>query len=384
MTDANGAADGRRKRFTFVTVAPYYPEAVGGAQLSTHTLLTILAGLGWDVGVICAKEASTNASSYLGRRWRSAINALAGPSRETDMDCGYACTRFGRLSQLRLRPLFAELERRGPTVIATEIGTGGHTPSKLALLRSLIARPAPSFVFVRTLSDPAFERIDGWSGPHLTFVANSPFVAGELERLYGIAAKILLPVIEIDGFGMDDADKRPFVTFINPVPEKGASVFVEIAERMPDVRFLVVKGKWSQRDYDGAGDLDAIARLPNVRIAAFTNDVVQIYRQTRVLLVPSQFPEPFGRVVVEAQANGIPVVASDRGGLRYAVGAGGMLVSPADAPGGYVDALYALLRNDAAYREHRRAALANAEGYRHTRESQLNDFLSGLNGLLRH
>ena len=40
-----------------------------------------------------------------------------------------------------------------------------------------------------------------------------------------------------------------------------------------------------------------------------------IYTALDVAVVPSQYPEPFGRVSVEAQACGTPVVCSDAGGL---------------------------------------------------------------------
>lgn len=386
MGDGEANADtSERRRLTFTTLASYLPEAAGGAQLSTHTLLTTMAERGWDVEVICAKATAARPTGYVARRLRSVANALAGPSRETDTVCGYPCTRLGRLSQLRLGPLFAQLDRRRPTVIATEIGTGGHTPSKLKLLTWLGRRPARGFVFVRTLSDPAYDRIASWSGPHLTFVANSPFVAQELDRRYGIAAEVLLPVIDVDRYRNDnldsDADQRAFVTFINPVPEKGSSVFVKIAERMPDVRFLVIKGKWSRRDYDSLGDLDAMSRLPNVHVAEFTNDIAQIYRKTKILLVPSQTAEAFGRVVIEAQANAIPVVASDRGGLRDAVGTGGITVSPAEVPDGYIGALYSLLKNQDNYKGNSLSAVENVNDYVSTRNAQVDKFVSNLENI---
>jgi glycosyltransferase involved in cell wall biosynthesis len=42
--------------------------------------------------------------------------------------------------------------------------------------------------------------------------------------------------------------------------------------------------------------------------------------------VPSIWPEPFGRVVLEAQMNGIPVISSAKGGLPEAVGNGGEII----------------------------------------------------------
>lgn len=49
------------------------------------------------------------------------------------------------------------------------------------------------------------------------------------------------------------------------------------------------------------------------------------------LLVPSIWEEAYGRVATEAQVSGIPVIASNRGGLPEAVGPGSILIDP-DAP----------------------------------------------------
>ena len=52
---------------------------------------------------------------------------------------------------------------------------------------------------------------------------------------------------------------------------------------------------------------------------------------TKILLVPSLFPEPFGRVAAEALINGIPPLVSDRGALPETVaGAGRVLPFPID------------------------------------------------------
>lgn len=55
---------------------------------------------------------------------------------------------------------------------------------------------------------------------------------------------------------------------------------------------------------------------------------------TDVVVSASLRPEPFGRVVVEAQAMGCPVVATDHGGAAETIRAGvtGWLVPPGDAP----------------------------------------------------
>jgi glycosyltransferase involved in cell wall biosynthesis len=52
----------------------------------------------------------------------------------------------------------------------------------------------------------------------------------------------------------------------------------------------------------------------------------RIYAQTRTLLIPSTWHEPFPRVSLEAMCNGIPCIASSRGGLPEAIGDAGIII----------------------------------------------------------
>ena len=84
-----------------------------------------------------------------------------------------------------------------------------------------------------------------------------------------------------------------------------------------------------------------------------------VYARARLLLVPSQWEEAWGRVVSEAQASGIPAIASDIGGLPESVGPGGILVSP-DAPlERWLAALSALWDDAAAWERYADAAAAH-------------------------
>ncbi len=58
---------------------------------------------------------------------------------------------------------------------------------------------------------------------------------------------------------------------------------------------------------------------------ANTPDPRDFYRVTRAVLMPSLWRESLGRVAVEAMANGIPVLASDRGALPETLGDAGFV-----------------------------------------------------------
>lgn len=94
---------------------------------------------------------------------------------------------------------------------------------------------------------------------------------------------------------------------------KGPHVFYDLARQLPHQKFLGVRGGYGEQ---------VLSDLPNVEIVDNTNDMISVYRRTKVLLMPSRY-ESFGRVSIEAAASGIPTVASPTPGLLEALGPGG-------------------------------------------------------------
>jgi glycosyltransferase involved in cell wall biosynthesis len=124
------------------------------------------------------------------------------------------------------------------------------------------------------------------------------------------------------------ADPEPtYLTFINPQPAKGLTVFARIAaelnRRRPDIPLLVVEGRRGAEGLAESGlDLSA---LTNLHRMANTPDPRQFYRVSRAVLMPSLWRETLGRVAMEALANGLPVLASDRGALPETLGDAGFV-----------------------------------------------------------
>ncbi|WP_225846896.1 glycosyltransferase family 4 protein [Streptomyces sp. HPF1205] len=102
---------------------------------------------------------------------------------------------------------------------------------------------------------------------------------------------------------------------------KGAHVLSAIAERIPELPFLVVRSAGHP-----AGpfppNVSVIDRLPPR----------ELYARTRLLLMPSA-TESYGRVGVEAMLSGIPVIASPLAGMCEAFGEAAVYVSPEDIDG---------------------------------------------------
>lgn len=76
--------------------------------------------------------------------------------------------------------------------------------------------------------------------------------------------------------------------------------------------------------------IDATGFSAHIRITGFRGDMPRVYSALDVLVHASIRPEPFGRVLIEAMACGVPVLASRDGGVREIVTdeADGLLFEP--------------------------------------------------------
>jgi glycosyltransferase involved in cell wall biosynthesis len=151
-------------------------------------------------------------------------------------------------------------------------------------------------------------------------VANSQYVQKVIRRFYGLSAPVMYPTIDLGLYdAAGDPAQREHILFVKPQYVKGFPIFLKIVQQMRDARFLVA-GCTSRRTRR------QLERLGNVEVMGWTADMRAVYARARVLLGPSIWQEPFGRVFVEAGASGVPSVASARGGIPEAVGEGGILI----------------------------------------------------------
>jgi glycosyltransferase involved in cell wall biosynthesis len=161
------------------------------------------------------------------------------------------------------------------------------------------------------------------------------------------------PTIDLRRYLVDQRT-RDFVTFINPIAVKGVEVALALARRLPSVRFLFVKGRWA-----ALASEPELPVLPNVEVWSCREDMREVYARTDVLLFPSQWEETAGRVVIEAQLNGIPVVASAVGGVPDQVGEGGILIADRTDVAAFAAALERLRGDQSLYDRLSARAVAN-------------------------
>ena len=107
--------------------------------------------------------------------------------------------------------------------------------------------------------------------------------------------------------------------------------FQDVADEFPDVHLVFVGGSI----YDTVAERSFEHRLraelgARVHLVPFQEHIERVYPEFDVCVHYSLRPEPFGRVIVEAMACGVPVLAAAEGGPREIVTAGGWLVPPRD------------------------------------------------------
>ncbi len=325
-------------RLLFASIHSYIDHS-SGAALATRDLLELLAARGWDCRALTAgvldyeKETPLeDALATLGRPSARVGAALSrgGEAEVFDLELDgvratllpTAHSRAERAPSPREAAIFLDLaeqvlERFRPRALLTY---GGH-PVSLELMRRARSKGIP---VVFHLHNFAYGESRGFEDVSALLVPTNCARRHYARRLGRDCTHIPLP-LNPARYIAADAEPR-YVTFVNPQVLKGAGVVARIAaelnRRRPEIPFLIVE---SRAGADDLGKLPLeLSELGNLHRMANTPDPRDFYRVSRIMLVPSLI-ENAALVAREALANGIPVLASDRGGLPETLGDAGFV-----------------------------------------------------------
>jgi surfactin synthase thioesterase subunit/glycosyltransferase involved in cell wall biosynthesis len=296
----------------------YYPS-FGGGDKSNRLLMEALAARGHEVRVV-ARIAKFGPEEH--GRFCSELQACGVPFL-----VAAAAVLFMRngvdVRTLTLDPHFRgyfseQLAAFDPDVIITstddpaqllfDIARRAGRARLVHLVRATIAVP-----FGPDSSSPNPARTERLNDAD-EIVGVSEYVADYVRRWSGLNA-IHVPISLLEPGEVQRAGRfdNPYVVMVNPCAVKGIAIFLALADSALHLQFAAVP-TWGT----SSADLAALRKRANIRLIEPVENLDELFRQARLLLVPSVWAEARSRVVLEAMLRGVPVIASNVGGLPEA------------------------------------------------------------------
>ena len=200
-------------------------------------------------------------------------------------------------------------------------------------------------------------------------IANSDYIADHIRATHKLPADKIVTIprgVDLRIFSPDKVDpsrvssirselinNRKYL-FLLPgrlTEWKGQGVFIDALSRLTaaeksEITAVMVGDAQGRTAYlEGReAQINALHLDELVKISGHYSDMPSLYAAADLILAPSTRPEAFGRVAIEANAMGKPVIASNHGGQQETIkhGETGWLTEPGDAAG-LAEAMHAFL-----------------------------------------
>ena len=292
----------------------HYSGKVGGGEISNRILLEGLANRGHSV-TVCTLDPGPDQETY-----RNGVKVIG--SRVPDNE-----STIGKIIRIKRYKKFIEQAIRSSEIDIVLTGTYGINSSLLVAKKYNI----PVAAFVR-----AFENFESFKNTNNIFrfivriLVYGDFGVGSLRKLDYLfpnskfmadicgkhtstsKVKVIYPALHIDNVREVKRSPQPRNIFmIGSSDHKGFPIFKDLASDFPELSFHVVG--------DPTLNPGSEYRRGNLTFHGWGNVVEILSNEADLLLVPSTWREPFGRVAVEGLISGTPTLVSDIGGLPEAV-----------------------------------------------------------------
>jgi glycosyltransferase involved in cell wall biosynthesis len=322
----------------------YHPDFIGGAERSVQALAEDLAELGHDVSVACTRDhyrdemgelngVRVHYLTHCNRYWTFEDRAKSGIEKAL----WHARDTANRAMADKLRPVVL---REQPDLIHTN-NLAGISTSVWGLAREL------GIPVVHTLRDyylmcprsTMYARGASCARPCFgcrPFALPRQAASRGVSAVVGISAFILRKHRENGYFPASMAEVIPngydagsppraagsiggpiVVGYLGALTEiKGIDVLLQAVADLPDHRVTCEVGGTAS-----AARVEALRSRygrPNIRFRGKVS-TSEFLASLDVLVVPSLWEEPLGRVILEAKAHGVPVIVTPRGGMPEVV-----------------------------------------------------------------
>ena len=291
-----------------------YSGNVGGGEISNRLLFEGLVALGHDVVVVTTNAGGCGDCTEKGVK----IIEVSDPG-----------SSMGAYVKSRLKFRYRVKEMAGhvtkPDVMVTSTEALG------AVLSVKRSSSLPVALFVR-----AYENLEkpgtpsgvlkrwvkslllGGFGPEAVaktdlVLPNSDYMARVCgQKIPGrVASKVVYPPVDYDLAPMDRHREIKTVSMVGTSAKKGTALFEGLADRFPELSFRMVGCPGASAEGDQVKS--------NLTLVGWCDVQAEFRERADLVLVPSLWPEPFGRVAVEGLAAGKIALVSDIGGLPEAV-----------------------------------------------------------------
>ena len=323
-------------RILFVSTLSYPPQDAGGSKSSTHELCLKMQEKGHHVALLCGL--GNEGIFGLWTRFR----------RKLSRKYNYPMDRF--LHYPAYRGWFEAqegipsevIERFKPDIAVADAG------QTILMVKALVEKKIPTICYLR---DIEFHKMgaEPFEHPLISYIANSCFTASVLKKKFGLYSSVIPPLVTPERYQVSTTNRKS-VLHINPHPIKGIDITMQLARLRPDIPFTIIES-WDLNNEILSRYREMANQLQNVVWKERSHDMRQIYQHTHIILAPSMWEEAWGRIATEGHVNGIPVIASTRGGLPESVGPGGILVDPDSPIDNWLSALTTLWDNTEEYKK---------------------------------
>jgi len=204
-------------------------------------------------------------------------------------------------------------------------------------------------------------------------VANSHSTESELKREMGIdRVRVVYPSIgrefKSEGGRLNLWPNKKVLLHVGyDMPNKNIITILQALKDLPEDYVLVRVGRDSSRTLKAIREMGLERRYRNVK-AESSEELASVYRSSHAMVFPSLY-EGFGIPVIEAMACGLPVISSDRYGLKESA-VGALIIDPLE-PKAIADAVLSL---EDSYEKIRIEGMKNAA--RFSRENQFKQLMS--------
>lgn len=144
-------------------------------------------------------------------------------------------------------------------------------------------------------------------------------IRNEFRKASGISSTPFKTIISTDKIEVRHRNPE-YIGMVNIHPLKGVGIFNEVAMRLPEHDFKIVKNWPDVPEYRPSSS--------NVKVIDFLKKPADFYRDLKLLLIPSLMQEGPTMVIMEALYNGIPVIANKIGSIPEAGDNAALYIEP--------------------------------------------------------